>query len=76
MNEWMDWAIDTMDLAQELILESAQEYQDDDFFRYAGCVGPNLSSDPANLLSNGATNKCSQNRKTNRTQQDATLPKW
>ena len=65
--EWMDWAIDTMDLAQELILESAQEYQDDDFFRYAGCVGPNLSSDPANLLSNGATNKCSQNRKTNRT---------
>ena len=55
MNEWMDWAIDTMDLTQELILESAQEYQDDDFFRYAGCVGPNLSSDPANLLSNGAT---------------------
>ena len=44
-----------MDLAQELILESAQEYQDDDFFRYAGCVRSNLSSDPANLLSNGAT---------------------
>ena len=33
MNEWMDWAIDTMDLAQEPILESAQEYQDDDVFR-------------------------------------------
>ena len=30
---WMDWAIDTMDLAQEPILESAQEYQDDDVFR-------------------------------------------
>ena len=43
----MDWAIDTMDLAQEPILESAQEYQDDDVFRYVGFVGPNLSSDPA-----------------------------
>ena len=25
---WMDWDIDTMDLAQEPILESVQEYQD------------------------------------------------
>ena len=49
-----------MDLAQELILESAQEYQDDDFFRYAGCVGPNLSSE-------WCYNKCSQNWKANRT---------
>ena len=32
----MDWAIDTMDLAQEPILESAQEYQDDDVYRYVG----------------------------------------
>ena len=73
---WMDWTIDTMDLTQEPILESAQEYKDDDVFRYVRCVGPNLSSDHANLLSNGDTNKCIQNRKTKRTQQDATLPKW
>ena len=40
MNEWMDWAIDTMDLAQEPILESAQEYQDDDFLDMPGVSDP------------------------------------
>ena len=29
----MDWAIDAMDLAQEPILESAQEYQHNEFLK-------------------------------------------
>ena len=38
----MDWAIDMMDLAQEPILESAQEYQDNDFFLdMSGVSDPN-----------------------------------
>ena len=55
MNELTDWALDTTDLTQEQILESTQDYQDDVFFRYIGFVGSSLSSNPANLLSNGAT---------------------
>ena len=28
---WMDWAVDATDLTQEPILESAHEYQDNEF---------------------------------------------
>ena len=69
MNEWNEPSIWCISLKNQ----SAQEYQDDDFFRYAGCVGPNLSSDPANLLSNGATDKMQTKLEG---QQDNIIPTW